>query len=378
MSSIKKRGSDHVLNALFGPNAFWGSSRVTRDQRAETFANDLLEIVVNAQLSQLKWTTKAIARAEVTVTKAWESAWQSIAAKSAVLIADGATEVEKESKVGIDTNKAKIIAALRQYTKATNIAIGHLESFGLTEDRARAAELADRLEDIKKAMSQSQDVTGEWRVQFRVLRELTDRSELPADVVKALVGLSGVRATEELQEQIDEALGSTEHNGDEFMLAAPQQVTLDHWNLEAELAPWNSMATEELWKLIGPTQVHKIGGEDVQTIVGMAPCHDTHQRATSWGRADGKHWWEDPDIDAARKSPVRLNHHQLVGVLKAINWLGAGKGGLLADEVGVGKTAQVIATIQLRELLIYMQQNNRAYPPGLGKWFSLCIRLSER
>ena len=172
----------------------------------------------------------------------------------------------------------------------------------------------------------------------------------------------------ELEEQIDDAIRThAQDGGEEFTMAAPQQVTLESWDLEAELKPWNDMKTEELWKLLGPTATHQIGSEEVRTIIGMAPCHDANQAVTSWARADGEHWWNDPDISDERKVPVRLNHHQLVGVFKAIHWLAAGKGGLFADEVGVGKKAQVIATIQLREQLIFMNKTNHPYPAGLGE-----------
>lgn len=161
MSSIKSKVSERVVDALFGPDAFWGALRLWREKEAVTLANDVIELVVNAELSQLKRTAKAIERSEVTVAKAWESKSRSSRERTCTNC-DCLTEVEAESKAGIDKNKGKIIAALRQYTKATNIAIAHREAFGLKEDVERAAELADRLDDIKKTMSRSQDITGRW------------------------------------------------------------------------------------------------------------------------------------------------------------------------------------------------------------------------
>ena len=60
-------------------------------------------------------------------------------------------EVEEAAKSGLD-NKAKLAAALRQYTKASGIAIRHLTAFGLRDDIAAADELMERLTDIKSSL----------------------------------------------------------------------------------------------------------------------------------------------------------------------------------------------------------------------------------
>lgn len=278
-------------------------------------------------------------------------------------------EVEAASKGGLDRNKGKLITALRQYTKATNIAINGREAFGLTEDVARIEELTQRLEEIKKTISRSQDVTSKSGTTGTCCRLLVVNAALPPEVAQALVGLSGIRATQDLEHQIDEAV---KRQGEDttFALPAPRQVILESWNLEDELKPWNTMPTADLWKLMGPTREHQVNGTSVTTLPGMTPCYDDDDEMTSWGRTDGTPWWLDPAIPDKRKIPATLNHHQLVGVHKAIRWVAEGKGGLIADEVGVGKTAQVIATIQLREQLLYMKKKGYSYPAGLGECHS--------
>ena len=192
-------------------------------------------------------------------------------------------------------------------------------------------------------------------------------SALPADVAKAVVGLSGLKATIELERQIDDAIGLS-ISRDEYAAAAPSQVMIEAWDLNKEVEPWNSMPTAELWKSLGPLEAHELpDGSPHTTIYGMAACRDPLGLATSWGRADGKPWWTDPTIPERRKVPLTLSHHQLVGLRKSLQWLTNGEGGLIADEVGVGKTAQVITLVQYREQLLHQQRMRIPFPPGLGE-----------
>ena len=68
--------------------------------------------------------------------------------------------------------------------------------------------------------------------------------------------------------------------------------------------------------------------------------------------------------------------HQLVGVASMANKVWSSEctdlayGMLLADEVGVGKTAQVMGFIAFTQLVYQLEQQGKAHPPLLHKYES--------
>ncbi|KIP01486.1 hypothetical protein PHLGIDRAFT_45582, partial [Phlebiopsis gigantea 11061_1 CR5-6] len=115
---------------------------------------------------------------------------------------------------------------------------------------------------------------------------------------------------------------------------------------------------DQLWEALG------LG--ETKRIVGMAKYRDPELEYTSWNTTEGEPWWEDSAIPESRKVPLEPNYHQLVGVIKCLGWMTTKRGGLIADEVGVGKTGQVIMSLLMYFQLLQAQQLNVSFPPQLG------------
>ena len=206
-----------------------------------------------------------------------------------------------------------------------------------------------------------------------------NESALPADIAKAVVGLSGLKAMTDLEIEIDEAVGIMRGPQTELDhgVTAASQAMIESWDLDKEVEPWNSIPTADLRLSLGPLKKHVLpNGKRHETLLGMSACRDPLGLATSWGRADKKPWWTDPSIPDRRKVPLTLSHHQLVGVRKCLHWLAHGQSGLIADEVGVGKTAQIMTLINFREQLLYIQKRELPFPPALGESAFFFIRVS--
>lgn len=135
---------------------------------------------------------------------------------------------------------------------------------------------------------------------------------------------------------------------------------MTEWNLDAELQTWQKMPPEELWQIIN-------GDPNDHHLHGLAEYRDSNLELSSWSwLRDGREpWWDI--IPDHRRVPLQPRHHQLVGLLKIMSWICKGQGGMIADEVGVGKTGQLLMSIALRNRLIKQYQQSGKYPPQFGE-----------
>lgn len=190
--------------------------------------------------------------------------------------------------------------------------------------------------------------------------KFTDQNlELSNATIEALMNMSTSEQAKELNNALSDALvledvdvlgGYTQG-----MTANP----MDDWALDEELMPWQKLAPEELMSALG-VDSH---------LEGMAHFRDPDLEVTAWNSKEHP-WYKG----LKRRTPLVPRHHQLVGVHKALSWIvGDTGGGLIADEVGVGKTGLMLTTIATHIRLIKQEESNNAYPPRLGKhqfvWF---------
>lgn len=223
------------------------------------------------------------------------------------------------------------------------------------------------------------------------------QSELDKEVAHAIINIAPAGTVEALEALIDEALelytpDQEGVDGNQFTVGNETDNSLADWDLEAELAPWHQTPTEELWQKLGPVRYTDVdtpeGRVSWNTIIGMEVFRDPYQEYSSWKpmatwrstvsgmksaststeTEDRPSWWQSDDIPEDRKTPLVLSHHQVVGIIKATEWISKGEGGLIADAVGVGKTGQVIGAMQLRWNMLLMQLRNVPLP--LGELFS--------
>lgn len=112
----------------------------------------------------------------------------------------------------------------------------------------------------------------------------------------------------------------------------------------------SKMSTEALMKELGIFHLAK------QTFPAFNPLRHT----------EGKSAWDSPK-DFIEGAPgiedLRLRWHQLAGIHALISRGLEGQGVLLADDVGIGKTAQIMGQIAFVMMTVLTQQNKKASIP---------------
>lgn len=121
--------------------------------------------------------------------------------------------------------------------------------------------------------------------------------------------------------------------------------------------------------------------DDVLRLLGFDPANfqtlplfnDRVDMTGEHDPTDHPDWFaaKAPDGSHLNGTPLALRWHQYIGVLAMLNRCFAGEPIMLFDEVGVGKTIQVIALICL---LIHFHEcfkERGSFPGGFGKSFTL-------
>lgn len=261
----------------------------------------------------------------------------------------------KEALLRGDT-KAQFTAT-KTFVAAAGRALELHKSFDIDNDAAMSEEITQELSDISKQL-QGENIASTYR-DLAVNHTNRHRIALDKKVATALLGLSQQGAGLTIRRAIAEVLTKEVKFYGEYAEAVPPQVVFEGWDLDKELEPWQGKSMDELWTVLGL--------RETKHIVGMAKYRDPELEYNSWKTTQFTHWWDDPAIPAERKSPLEPNYHQLVGVIKCVQWLTSGRGGLIADEVGVGKTGQVIMSLLMYFQLLQAQQANIPLPPLLGE-----------
>lgn len=82
-------------------------------------------------------------------------------------------------------------------------------------------------------------------------------------------------------------------------------------------------------------------------------------------------YWTDPEYMAANQAklnPLSPRWHQLVGILKIVAQGFKGEPLMLMDQVGVGKTLQLVGAIVVLNFFRDFYKKNRQFPGGFGMW----------
>ncbi|TFK77767.1 hypothetical protein K466DRAFT_508135 [Polyporus arcularius HHB13444] len=129
---------------------------------------------------------------------------------------------------------------------------------------------------------------------------------------------------------------------DEDPIEVPQNLptwSTDDWEEGTEELAGRTVP--ELASMLGLSKPH---------IPGMAEKEHPTSAHDAWSK-EGRCL-----VDSAEAVPLELFPHQWQGVVKLVHNMLAGRNTLLMDAVGVGKTAQAIATILMYEWIRAMQE----------------------
>lgn len=197
-------------------------------------------------------------------------------------------------------------------------------------------------------------------------------AELPPAFASALLNLSNKEAIFELRLQlmkVFEAEGMSDEQ-DEARDRLYTDFLLANWDLDQELHPYQDFTKAQLWEALGL--------KNTQRIPGLSPYYDDGCEYNSWATyrsAEGTNipWWQDPALKD-RVKDLQPRAHQLVGVIKMLKWMVNKEGGLIADEVGVGKTPQTIIALVMRMAIIDAQKAGKFHHhDAMGK----CLLLPD-
>jgi SNF2 family DNA or RNA helicase len=155
--------------------------------------------------------------------------------------------------------------------------------------------------------------------------------ELPARVKEALLRLATDDRIKELETMLRGQLkvANAEEDDEDSPLDSDVSIpTAVNWEEGTE--DLNKKTMDELWSMLG------LG--EIKAIPGFNSRIDPDGAHNPWDKTD-KQWFDDPK----NGKEFELRSHQLVGIVRMAQMAFiTGKHCLLADEVGLGKTAQVI------------------------------------
>lgn len=120
----------------------------------------------------------------------------------------------------------------------------------------------------------------------------------------------------------------------------------DNWTSGVE--EFRACTTEQLWGLLGLAK---------PKLPHFNTDHDSENIHDRWDKADAA-WF----ADKANLVPFQPCWHQLVGILKMLKMAFEGKPILLMDEVGVGKTLQVVGVVAMLAYYRKFWNDEHDYP----------------
>ena len=125
----------------------------------------------------------------------------------------------------------------------------------------------------------------------------------------------------------------------------------DNWCSGVET--FMELTTEQLWLMLGLAN---------QKLPNFNADHDSENIHDRWDKSEAA-WF----ADKANLVPLEPRWHQLVGILKMLHLAFDGKPVLLMDEVGVGKTMQVVGLIAMLAYYREFWDKNQDYPGIFGR-----------
>lgn len=149
--------------------------------------------------------------------------------------------------------------------------------------------------------------------------------------------------------ELDEALLDMEAQSPPEPLP-DELLSLRDW--ESGVENLQEKTPDELWDMLG------LGG--MKTLTGFNTVEDPDGVTDPWTNE-----WEQ-FAESPRAVPFGPRWHQLVGMVKLMHHTISGQPMLLMDEVGIGKTMQVIGTIALYSVFRLYYRKNGFFPGAFG------------
>ena len=133
------------------------------------------------------------------------------------------------------------------------------------------------------------------------------------------------------------------------------------WDEEWEegIEEFQHHSTDDLWAMLGRPD---------KDLPWFNTHHDPDGIHNRWDSRDDE-WFADPK----NVVPLVPRWHQLVGILRMLQMAFARKPILLMDEVGVGKTFQVVGTITMLAYFRGFWKDKKDYPGAFGKYHLLLL-----
>lgn len=156
-------------------------------------------------------------------------------------------------------------------------------------------------------------------------------------------------AVADIEAEISEALERYRGNFDDVPLFSGEKPVIPDWNLDDELKHLTDKSTDDLWRLLGISD---------NKLVPLADWRDPLLQFSQW--------LKDDDIcPQERKEECNLRWHQLVGLNRLAEAVFSKSCVLNMDEVGVGKTLQIIGLLAYRIMNIEELKQSGRY---MGKF----------
>lgn len=119
--------------------------------------------------------------------------------------------------------------------------------------------------------------------------------------------------------------------------------------------------------------VEEYASTSIDDLWGLLGLHSTKQLPDFNPKIDidMHNYWTDHDYMAAnldKLRPLSPRWHQLVGILKIVNQGFKGEPLMLMDQVGVGKTLQLIGAIVVLNFFRDFHKKNGKFPGSFGMW----------
>ena len=138
-----------------------------------------------------------------------------------------------------------------------------------------------------------------------------------------------------------------------------EDVNIDDW--ETGVEEYQDYNLDQIWAALG------LG--DSRTLPSFNEVQDDNpdvsERVDPWK----KELW-NKFVASGKGAELRPRWHQLVGIVKIMHHVIEGKPLLLMDQVGVGKTLQIVGAITTYALFHRYYQANGKFPGEFGKFIS--------
>ena len=145
-----------------------------------------------------------------------------------------------------------------------------------------------------------------------------------------------------------------------------EQVDAEGFDIAADLSHYSSLSSEQI--------LMQLTGQNVPTIPGLAEWEDTSGAYTLWDQCDAAKKLFDTSKESHLRKRLALNRHQLVGIHKICGHALRREGVLLMDAVGVGKTAQAIGSVVMRNWMLEYFAQHQKFPGAFGR----CLHVLEQ